>query len=142
MTLASKALEPVGGRRRDGLRRRSGSIACSSEQAAAKMAQKAAQYQDTPKGDQQCSNCSLFQKPNACTLVDGEISPARAGASSGSKRQAERRQGSAAQTHKKATRHRPVPIRLKIAGAFERCILKYSPEAFNDHVREGPPQKN
>jgi High potential iron-sulfur protein len=25
---------------------------------------------------QQCSNCSLFQEPNACTLVDGEISPA------------------------------------------------------------------
>jgi High potential iron-sulfur protein len=23
-----------------------------------------------------CSNCSLFQEPNACTLVGGEISPA------------------------------------------------------------------
>jgi len=45
------------------------------KQAAAKMAQKAAEYQDTPKGDQQCSNCSLFQEPNACTLVDGDISP-------------------------------------------------------------------
>ena len=45
-------------------------------EAAAKMAQKAAEYQDTPKGDQKCSNCSLFQEPNACTLVDGEISPA------------------------------------------------------------------
>jgi anaerobic selenocysteine-containing dehydrogenase len=42
----------------------------------AKMAQKAVEYQDTPKGDQQCSNCSLFQEPNSCTLVDGEISPA------------------------------------------------------------------
>jgi len=40
------------------------------------MAQKSVEYQDTPKGDQQCSNCSLFQEPNACTLVDGEISPA------------------------------------------------------------------
>ena len=40
------------------------------------MAQKAAEYQDTPKGDQKCCNCSLFQEPNACTLVDGEISPA------------------------------------------------------------------
>jgi hypothetical protein len=39
------------------------------------MAQKAVEYQDTPKGDQECSNCSLFQDPNACTLVDGEISP-------------------------------------------------------------------
>jgi High potential iron-sulfur protein len=46
------------------------------KEAAAKMAQKAAEYQDTPKGDQKCSNCSLFQEPNACTLVDGEISPA------------------------------------------------------------------
>jgi hypothetical protein len=44
-------------------------------EAAAKMAQKIAEYQDTPKGDQQCSNCNLFQEPNACTLVDGEISP-------------------------------------------------------------------
>ena len=41
----------------------------------AKMAQKAVEYQDTPKGDQECSNCSLFQEPNSCTLVDGEISP-------------------------------------------------------------------
>ena len=45
-------------------------------EAFAKMAQKIAEYQETPKGDQQCSNCSLFQEPNACTLVDGEISPA------------------------------------------------------------------
>jgi High potential iron-sulfur protein len=35
-----------------------------------------AEYQATPKGDQQCSNCNLFQEPNACTLVDGEISAA------------------------------------------------------------------
>jgi hypothetical protein len=46
------------------------------KEAAAKMAQKIAEYQEAPKGDQQCSNCSLFQEPNACTLVDGEISPA------------------------------------------------------------------
>jgi hypothetical protein len=44
-------------------------------EASAKMAQKAVEYQDTPKGDQDCSNCSLFQEPNSCTLVDGEISP-------------------------------------------------------------------
>jgi hypothetical protein len=43
----------------------------------AKMAQKAVEYQDTPKGDQQCSNCSLFQEPNSCTLVDGEIRSGR-----------------------------------------------------------------
>ena len=44
-------------------------------EASAKMAHKAVEYQDTPKGDQECSNCSLFQEPNACTLIDGEISP-------------------------------------------------------------------
>jgi len=43
--------------------------------AAAKMAPAGAAYQDTPKGDQQCSNCSLFQAPSACQLVDGTISP-------------------------------------------------------------------
>jgi hypothetical protein len=45
------------------------------KEASAKMAQKAVDYQDTPKNDQECSNCSLFQEPNSCTLVDGEISP-------------------------------------------------------------------
>ncbi len=42
---------------------------------AAKMAQPAAAYQATPKGPQQCDNCLLFQAPNACQIVDGEISP-------------------------------------------------------------------
>jgi len=45
------------------------------KEAAAKMSQPSVGYQDSPKGDQECSNCSLFQEPNACTLVDGEISP-------------------------------------------------------------------
>ena len=45
-------------------------------QAKAKMKQPAAAYQDTPNGDQQCSNYSLFQEPDACTIVDGSISPA------------------------------------------------------------------
>jgi hypothetical protein len=39
------------------------------------MAQAGVAYQATPKGDQQCGNCSLFQPPSACTLVDGTISP-------------------------------------------------------------------
>ncbi len=43
--------------------------------AAAKMAQTAVAYQESPKGDQQCGNCSLFQPPSACQLVDGAISP-------------------------------------------------------------------
>ena len=45
------------------------------KKAAAKMSQPSVAYQDSPKGEQECSNCSLFQEPNACTLVDGEISP-------------------------------------------------------------------
>ena len=44
-------------------------------EAVAKMSQKSVDYQDTPKNDQECSNCSLFQEPNSCTIVDGEISP-------------------------------------------------------------------
>ena len=43
--------------------------------AAAKMAQAGVAYQESPKGDQQCSTCSLFQAPSSCTLVDGTISP-------------------------------------------------------------------
>ena len=44
------------------------------KEAAAKMSQPSVAYQDSPKGDQKCSNCSLFQEPSACTLVDGNIS--------------------------------------------------------------------
>jgi hypothetical protein len=43
--------------------------------AAAKMSQASVAYQDSPKGDQQCSNCSLFQEPNGCTIIDGNVSP-------------------------------------------------------------------
>jgi hypothetical protein len=43
--------------------------------AQAKMAQAAAAYQATPKGDQNCAGCALFQAPGSCTLLDGAISP-------------------------------------------------------------------
>ena len=55
-----------------------GSVAlllCTVLPAAAKMAQKAVGYRETPKGDQSCSNCSLFSAPSSCTLVDGTINP-------------------------------------------------------------------
>ena len=42
---------------------------------AAKMAQAVAGYQASPKGSQQCDNCTLFEPPNACRLIDGTISP-------------------------------------------------------------------
>jgi hypothetical protein len=43
--------------------------------AAAKVAQKAAQYQPTPKGGQACAGCNSFISPSQCKLVAGEISP-------------------------------------------------------------------
>ena len=43
--------------------------------AEAKMAQNDAGYQQMPKGDQSCSNCSLFVAPDSCSLVDGPINP-------------------------------------------------------------------
>lgn len=42
---------------------------------AAKLPQASASYRATPKGDQQCSNCKLFEPPNACKSVAGDISP-------------------------------------------------------------------
>ena len=42
---------------------------------AAKAAQKAVKYQDTPKGEQSCANCALFEPPSSCKTVDGTVSP-------------------------------------------------------------------
>jgi hypothetical protein len=44
--------------------------------AASKESQKAARYQPTPKGKLRCDGCSQWRGPNACVLVDGDISPA------------------------------------------------------------------
>lgn len=43
--------------------------------AMAKVSQKDAGYQEAPKGDQSCSNCSLFSPPASCSLIDGAINP-------------------------------------------------------------------
>jgi High potential iron-sulfur protein len=40
-----------------------------------KMSQADAKYQGTPKGDQRCDGCMLFQPPSACKVVEGAISP-------------------------------------------------------------------
>ena len=40
-----------------------------------KMSQADAKYQGTPKGDQRCDGCMLFEPPKACKVVEGEISP-------------------------------------------------------------------
>jgi hypothetical protein len=42
---------------------------------AEKIAQKTVAYQETPKGDQNCANCILFEAPTGCKAVDGTISP-------------------------------------------------------------------
>ena len=34
-----------------------------------------ARYQDSPKGDRQCSRCANFVAPSSCKLVAGAISP-------------------------------------------------------------------
>jgi hypothetical protein len=51
------------------------SVGPSTQASAAKMAQAAASYQGSPKNTQECDNCSQFQAPNSCQLVDGTISP-------------------------------------------------------------------
>jgi hypothetical protein len=48
-------------------------VLATGSQAIAKMVQKAAGYQATPKGDQSCATCALFKVPASCTLVDGDI---------------------------------------------------------------------
>jgi hypothetical protein len=43
--------------------------------AATKVAQKSVSYQPQPKDTQRCDGCNNFQPPNACKMVEGEISP-------------------------------------------------------------------
>jgi hypothetical protein len=43
--------------------------------AMAKVSSASVAYQDKPKGDQSCANCSLFEPPSSCKTVDGAISP-------------------------------------------------------------------
>jgi len=40
-----------------------------------KAAQKVVQYQEKPKGTQQCDGCLHFVSPNSCKLVEGKINP-------------------------------------------------------------------
>ena len=43
-------------------------------QASDKMTRQQAQYQDTPNGIYSCGMCTLFEMPNACKVVEGEVS--------------------------------------------------------------------
>ena len=42
--------------------------------ASEKMTRQQAQYQDTPSGIYSCGMCTLFAKPSACKMIEGEIS--------------------------------------------------------------------
>jgi hypothetical protein len=50
-------------------------IGASTAAQAAKVSQKIVKYQETPKGEQRCENCLLFEPPSSCKTVDGTISP-------------------------------------------------------------------
>jgi hypothetical protein len=49
--------------------------AIAASPAEAKMSQKVAEYQATPKDGQSCANCALYRAPSSCTLIDGNIAP-------------------------------------------------------------------
>ena len=46
----------------------------SRTQASEKMTRQQAEYQDTPKGIYSCGLCTLFERPNGCKVVEGEVS--------------------------------------------------------------------
>ena len=43
--------------------------------ASAKVAQRSVNYRGAPNGQARCSNCTLWQPPAACKVVEGVISP-------------------------------------------------------------------
>jgi hypothetical protein len=46
----------------------------SQTKASEKMTQQQAEYQDTPKGIYSCGQCTLFEPPKSCKVVEGEVS--------------------------------------------------------------------
>jgi len=44
-------------------------------QSAGKMSKQQAQYQDRPNGIQACATCTLFEDPDRCKVVEGDVSP-------------------------------------------------------------------
>jgi hypothetical protein len=50
-------------------------VVLMNSEAQAKLAQAAVKYQPDPKDGHQCDGCVQWVAPNACKLVDGEISP-------------------------------------------------------------------
>jgi len=50
-------------------------LAAGQASAGGKLSQKASGYRATPKGKAECDNCSQWQAPAGCKIVDGVISP-------------------------------------------------------------------
>lgn len=46
----------------------------SQVRADTKMTREQAQYQDMPNAIYSCGNCSLFEKPKSCKVVEGDVS--------------------------------------------------------------------
>jgi len=49
--------------------------ASSGARAQNKAKQALVQYQEKPKGDQECDGCLQWAPPNSCKVVEGKISP-------------------------------------------------------------------
>jgi hypothetical protein len=49
--------------------------AAGGARAQAKAKQGLVQYQEKPKGDQECDGCLQWAPPNSCKVVEGKISP-------------------------------------------------------------------
>jgi hypothetical protein len=45
----------------------------SQTEASEKMTRQQAEYQDTPNGIYSCGMCTLFEPPQSCKVVDGEV---------------------------------------------------------------------
>jgi hypothetical protein len=74
------AEQPLGGSRRALMQVVVGAISAalvfrmSHADALDKMTRQQAQYQDAPNGIYSCGLCTLFERPNACKVVEGEVS--------------------------------------------------------------------
>jgi hypothetical protein len=48
-------------------------LAATHARAQRKATKQEAEYQDTPKGILMCGTCTLFEPPNACKVMEGEV---------------------------------------------------------------------
>jgi hypothetical protein len=71
--------KPAGSSRRKVLRALAGGLSAgpllriTPADASDKMTRAQAEYQDTPNGIYSCGLCSLFERPNGCKVVEGEV---------------------------------------------------------------------